>query len=152
MFAPAREETVAMYMRVARARVAECLQCGRPGGRGGTEGCGSGWFHGRRKDVAPDVGRVGFPGAPLEQNAGVEKSPRHPSCRVRGSRCLCCAFPAGEGRCPWSRIQSSATSVGARTCAEKIGFSRRPNPLPPKQRPNSRLGARTCVESIGFSR
>ena len=56
------------------------------------------------------------------------------------------------GRCPWSRIQSSATSVGARTCAEKIGFSRRPNPLPPKQRPNSRLGARTCVESIGFSR
>ena len=61
-----------MYMRVARARVAECLQCGRPGG--GTEGCGSGWFHGGRKDVALDVGRVGFPGAPLEQNAGSPKS------------------------------------------------------------------------------
>ena len=81
--------------------MAECLQCGRPGGEGGTEGCGSGWFHGRRKDVAVDVGRVGFPGAPFEPNAGVEKSPRRPSCRVRGSRCLCCAFPAGEGRCPW---------------------------------------------------
>ena len=36
----------------------ECLQCGRRGG--GTEGCGSGWFHGRRKDVALDVGRVGL--------------------------------------------------------------------------------------------
>ena len=65
--------------------MAECLQCGRPGEEGGTEGCG----------------RVGFPGAPLEPNAGVEKSPRHPSCRVRGGRCLCCALPAGEGRCPW---------------------------------------------------
>ena len=42
-------------------------------GRGGTEGCGSGWFHGGRKDVALDVGRVGFPGAPLEQNAGSPK-------------------------------------------------------------------------------
>ena len=84
-----------MYMRAARARVAECLQCGRPGG--GTEGCGSG----RLKDIALDVGMVGFPGAPLEQNAGAEKSPRHASRRVRGSRCLCYAFPGGEGRCPW---------------------------------------------------
>ena len=32
------------------------------------------------------------------------------------------------GRCPWSRVHSSATSVVARTCAESIGFSRRPNP------------------------
>ena len=48
-----------------------CSAVGRGGG-GGTEGCGSGWFHGRRKDVALDVGRVGFPGAPLEQNAGVD--------------------------------------------------------------------------------
>ena len=46
--------------------MAECLQCGRPGWGGGTEGCGSGWFHGGRKDGALDVGRVGFPGAPLE--------------------------------------------------------------------------------------
>ena len=34
----------------------------------------------------------------------------HPSRRVRGSRCLCYAFPGGEGRCPWSRVHSSATS------------------------------------------
>ena len=34
------------------------------------------------------------------------------------------------GRCRWSRIHSSATSIGARTWAESIGFSRRPNPLP----------------------
>ena len=44
--------------------------CSAVGRGGGTEGCGSGWFHGGRKDVALDVGRVGFPGAPLEQNAG----------------------------------------------------------------------------------
>ena len=39
------------------------------------------------------------------------------------------------GRCPWSRVHSNATRIGARTCAESIGFSRRPNPLPPKQVP-----------------
>ena len=50
------------------------------------------------------MGRVGFPGAPLEQNAGAEKSPRHPSRRVRGSRCLCYAFPGREGRCPWCSL------------------------------------------------
>ena len=38
-------------------------------------------------------------------------------------------------RCPCSRVDSSATSLGARTCAESIGFSRRPNPLPPRQVP-----------------
>ena len=50
--------------------MAECLQCGRPGGggkrvvprleEGRCPGCGEG---------------IGFPGAPLEQNAGAEKSP-----------------------------------------------------------------------------
>ena len=39
------------------------------------------------------------------------------------------------GRCPWSRVHSNATRIGARTCAESIGFSRRPNPLPPRQVP-----------------
>ena len=28
----------------------------------------------------------------------------HPSGRVRGSRCLCYAFPGGEGRCPWCSL------------------------------------------------
>ena len=54
--------------------MAECLHCGRSGGEGGTERCGSGWFHGGRKVVALDVGRGGFPGAPLEQSAGSPKS------------------------------------------------------------------------------
>ena len=50
---------------------------------------------------------------------------------------------------PWSRVHSNATRIGARTCAESIGD---PTHYHQGRYPKSRLRARPCAESIGFSR
>ena len=62
------------------------------------------------------------------------RTPRRPNCKGgiligrqllhKPRDALGSAACGAAGRCRWSRIHSSATSIGARTCAESIGFSR----------------------------
>ena len=77
--------------RGRHARVAECLQCGRPGGGGGD---GRVW-----KRVVPRWEEGRCPGCGRGR-----VSWSTPRSRVRGRRCLCSAFSGGEGRCPWCSL------------------------------------------------